>query len=136
MPTCTQPMPNSARLVHTYASAGFMHHLTLPWGELQRLPTGSGLSQRCVCTSPSSKSSNILLCQASSAVCKEGKSELVRATPQVTALTSDTASSQETQRSDLAMLSLGHLSSWILSPVPCLTFLKSVVHNWAKPLKY
>lgn len=60
----------------------------------------------------------------------------MRATPQVTALTSDTASSQETQRSDLAMLSLGHLSSWILSPVPCLTFLKSVVHNWAKPLKY
>lgn len=60
----------------------------------------------------------------------------MRATPEITALTSDTASSQGTQCSDLAMLSLGHLSSSILSTVPYLAFMKSVVHKWAKTLRY
>jgi len=83
-----------------------MHHLTQPWGDLQSLPN---------CTRPQSKvclhkstlqSANILLCQACSAVCKEGKrTELERAIQQSTALRSVTASLQETRHSRLVRLS-------------------------------
>lgn len=72
------------------------------------------------------QSSNIPLCQACSAVCKEGKrTELVRVTDQITALKFVTASLQETRRSRLVSLSQPH--GFCPLPVPCRALIKSAV---------